>query len=399
MRGISRLLLAIVVPSIMVIISIYGAAGCAGEDLTARVIGLLQEKAGTFTALDYTCITEDGESVYREEFFLRFPDGYRYRFLDVSRGEARLLQYTAQSGNRVYRVRTQSDDAGAAYLQAELLLDVPPLRNTGAYLSLYNLCGNADYYSSLASLLQGGSLQVLARSSLGGKDAFHLKSPPGLSPETELWIDAGSGLPLRKEVSLAGDRRISFSYQDFRIDAYGELEPFPSGIPPGFDASLPVREATRNGACLPLDPADAASALGFAPLTVEIEGFALAGAYVRDPTASDLFPSERSVAFPQGFRELYLVYRSGSRQCEVREVPVVEGFAAYTTGLGALSGAYLTQQEILGGPEAKAYYTAALGFQEMRLATGSLEITVTGDLSRNELEGLSAAFHELAAGR
>lgn len=397
-RGTLRLLLAIMVLSIMVLFSIYDAAGCAGEELTARVIDLLREKAGTVTALDYTCLTEDGESVYREEFALRFPDSYRYRFLDCSRGEARLQGYTAQSGNRVYRVRTKSEASSGASILAELLVDVPPLRNTGVYLSLYNLCGNADYYSSLVSLLQGGSLQVLSRSRLDGVETYRLKSPPGLAPETELWIDACSGLPLRKEVSFGENRRVIFRFQDVNIDGGTVLEPFPEEVPPGFDlAAMPVVEETHDGACRPLDPADAASALGFAPLTVEIEGFALAGAYVRDPTASDLFPSERSVAFPQGFRELYLVYRSGSRQCEVRQVPEVENFASYTTGLGALSGAYLTQQEILGGPEVKAYYTAALGFQEMRLVTGNLEITVTGDLSRGEMETLAISLASAAA--
>jgi outer membrane lipoprotein-sorting protein len=385
MRRIVRLL-----PAIIVLATISFLCGCGGKDLAGEVVALLRKKAATVTSLDYACVTQDGESVYREEFAIRFPDEYRYRFFACTGEETRLAGYTAQSGNRIYRVRTRSDASGTPSLLAELLVDVPPLRNTGAYLSLYNLCGNADYYSSLVSLVQGGSLQVLSRESLDGTDAYRLKSPPGLAPETELWIDAASGLPLRKEIAFGEDRKVLFSYRDMEINGGGELEPFPGEIPPGFDlAALPVSERSLDGACRPLDMAGAASVLGFPPMVPEIDGFTLVGAYARDPAASDLFPSERSVTFPQGFRELYLVYRSGSRQCEVREAPGVEGFTAYTTGLGTLSGAYLVQQEILGGPNVQASYIAALGLQEMRLAAGKLEITVTGDLSREEMENLA----------
>ncbi len=187
----------------MVLFAMYGSGGCGKEDLAGEVITLLREMAGAVTSLDFTRVTRDGESLYREEFALRFPDQCRYRLYDCSGEEPRLLSYTAQGGTRVHRVRTRSEDSGAASILAELLVDVPPLRNTGAYLSPYNLCGNADYYYSLVSLVQGGSLQVLSRSSLGGAEAYRLKSPPGLTPESELWIDADNGLPLRKEVSFA----------------------------------------------------------------------------------------------------------------------------------------------------------------------------------------------------
>ncbi len=183
------------------------------------------------------------------------------------------------------------------------------------------------------------------------------------------------------------------------VNGGGGLEPFPEEIPPGFDlTAMPVAEETLDGACRLLEMADAASALGFTPLTAEMEGFTLVGPYVRDPAASDLFPSERSIAFPPGFRELYLVYRSGSRQYEVREAPEVEGFTSYTTGLGALSGAYLVQQEILGGSAVRANYMTALGFQEMRFAAGKLQVMVTGDISREEMERLAIMLAGAAAG-
>lgn len=373
--------------------------GCGKKVAYRDLVDLLRDKAGTIGTLTFACITEDGEKVYREEFSFSFPDEYRYRFYDCADGEIRISRYAAQSGNKVVRARLMSSESGDS-IQAEFLNDIPPIRNTGIYLSLYHILGNADYYYSLVSLLEGGSLEILPERALNGIAAYHLRSASGLKPETDLWLDAANGLPLRKEIVLSENRRIVFTYQDLTVNPPDPLEPFPEstreisyifGKP-----DLPLELSNKDGGCRPADNAESSTLRGFAPLLPSLDGFEGTASYWRDPASSSLSPTEQSLQFPDGFSEFYLVLRSGKRQAEIREVPLVENFGYYTTGLGVLSEVYLVQQELLSSEEASASYTVALNWQELRLTAGGLEITVTGDLSRQEFENLARQFQSLA---
>ncbi len=366
--------------------------GCGKADLRGELLALLRDRAGKMDSLSFTCMTEDGERLYREELVLRFPDQYRYRFSEVIEGEAVLLRYAAQSGNRVLRAALE-DPGPEGILRVEFLEDVPPIRGTGVYLSLYHLMGNADYYYSLVSLLEGGSLEVVSRETLEGAEAYRLRSAAGLTPRTEIWLDGGTGLPLRKEMVLEGGRKVVFTYGDLAADSRIELEAVPGSA--GEIATLfgrpaaPVNIVTRDGGCRPAEGTASSGTATFLPLLPELEGFEVAGYFWRDPTSSDLTPSEQSLRFPEGFREFYLLLRSGSRQVEIRQVPLTEDFGYFTSGLGMLSGAYLVQQERFPMEYASASYTAALNRQEMHLEAGGLEITVTGDLSREEFQELA----------
>ncbi len=374
---------------------------CGKADLRAELVELLREKAGKIESLTFTCRTEDGEKVYGEEFHLRFPDEYRYRFLEERNGEMVPTRYAAQSGNRVVRARLEGSGSDIS-LQAELLEDVPPIRGTGVYLSLYHMMGNADYYYSLLSMLEGGSLSVVSLEDREGRKTYHLRSAEGLSPETEVWLETENGLPLRRELVLEQGRRVVFSYGDLCVDPPLPLEPFPESaaeIAAVFGRTgSPVSLDVKDGACR-LGPASLTpEGTGFSPLLPELEGFEEAGSFWRDPAASDLSASERSLRFPEGFREFYLLLRQGSRQAEIREVPRVEDFGYYTSGLGLLSGAYLVQQERFPREAADASYTVTFNRQEMQLVAGEVEITVTGDLSRQEYEELARTFQSLAEG-
>ncbi|MGQ9703265.1 MAG: hypothetical protein ACUVS1_01605 [Actinomycetota bacterium] len=376
--------------------------GCGKADLKGELLGLLREKAGTIESLAFTCETEDGEKLYREEFHLRFPDQYRYRFFEATGREAVLLRYAAQSGNRVLRAGLE-DPGPDAPLKVEFLEDVPPVRGTGIYLSLYHLMGNADYYYSQASLLEGGSLEVLSQETVEGAETYHLRSAEGLTPRTEMWLARDTGLPVRRELVLEGGRRVVFTYRDFAVNAPEPLEPFPGSAQEVADylgrPAAPFESATRDGGCRPAEGMAEPSGAGFSPLLPELQGFGEAGSFWRDPAASDLTASEQSLKFPQGFREFYLLLREGSRQVEIRQAPLVEDFGYYTSSLGLLSGAYLVQQEKFTNDFADASYTVAFNRQEMRLVAGGLEITVTGDLSREEFQELARVFRSLAEGR
>lgn len=384
------------------VLSASALPGCGKADLRGELLELLREKAGTIESLSFTCETADGERLYREEFHLRFPDQFRYRFFEATGGEAVLLRYAAQSGNRVLRAGLEGPGPEAA-LEVEFLEEVPPVRGAGVYLSLYHLMGNADYYYSLASLLEGGSLEVLSRETLEGAEAYHLRSAEGLTPRTEMWLAGDTGLPLRRELLLEGDRKVVFTYRDFAVNAPEPLEPFPGSAQEV--ASLlgrpaaPFESATRDGGCRPAEGTAEPGGAGFSPLLPELEGFREAGSFWRDPAASDLTASEQSLKFPEGFREFYLLLREGNRQVEIREVPLVEDFGYYTSSLGLLSGAYLVQQEKFPSEYADASYTVALNRQEMHLVAGGLEITVTGDLSREEFQELARVLRSLAEGR
>lgn len=375
--------------------------GCSKADLRAELVELLLEKAGKIGSLAFTCLTEDGEHTYREEFQLLFPDQYRYRFLEEVNGEMVLTRYAAQSGNRVVRARLEGSGSDIS-LQAELLEDVPPIRGTGTYLSLYHLMGNADYYFSLLSLLEGGSLSVISLEEREGVKAYHLRSAAGLSPETEMWLEIDTGLPLRRELVLEQGRKVVFSYGDLLVDQPLSPEPFPESaaeIAAVFGRTgWPVNLVVKHGACRPGPVERAPDGAGLSPLLPDLEGFDMVGSFWRDPASSDLSASEQSLRFPEGFREFYLLMRQGNRQVEIREVPRVEDFGYFTSGLGLLSGAFLIQQERFPPEAAEASYTVAFNRQEMQLVVGDVEITVTGDLSRQEYEELARSFRSHAEG-
>lgn len=384
------------------VLSIPSSPGCGKADLRGELLGLLREKAGNIESLAFTCETVDGDNLYREEFHLLFPDQYRYRFFRNAGGEVVLLRYAAQSGNRVLRAALENPGPEEV-LRVEFLEDVPPIRGTGIYLSLYHLMGNADYYHSLVSLLEGGSLEVLSRENLEGEDAYHLRSAAGLTPQTELWLERETGLPVRKELHLEGDRKVAFTYRDLAVNTPEPLEPFPGSAQEVASLfgrpAVPVEPSVKDGGCRPAEGTTAPGEVGFSPLVPEIAGFEETGSFWRDPAASNLTPSEQSLKFPEGFREFYLLLRDGNRQVEIRQVPLVEDFGYYTSGLGLLSGAYLVQQEKFPGDSANSSYTVALNRQEMHLVAGGLEITVTGDLSREEFQELARILRVLAEGR
>lgn len=379
--------------------ALYG--GCGRKDPARGLVEMLERNAGTIGELAFACITDDGERSYREEFAISFPDQVRYRFYEYREGEMRLSRYAAQSGGRVIKAQAAVGTAGTT-VQAELLENVPPLRGTGYYLSFYHLPGNAEYYHSLISLIRGETLLYVSRENLEGRDAYHLRSSEGLRPTTFLWLDAANGLPLRKTIELAQGRTISFSFQYRAVNGGGSLETFPQSareIATLFgtqDSS--VQFSSRDGGCRPLQAEEAAGAAGFAPLLPEMEGWERVNIFSRDPAAYGLNPTEQSLRFPEGFRELYLIYRNGTRQVEIKQVPVIQEFAYYTTGLGTLSEAYLIQRQTLGAEAGNAYCITALDCQEMHLVAGNVEITVTGDISRREMESLARQLQSLATG-
>ena len=372
--------------------------GCGGNDLMGEVTALLEQRSGEIETIGYVCMTEDGERLYREEFALRFPHDYRYRFYEYTGGQPRLRNLAVQSGNDLYRASVapgSSGQAGAA--KVETLSNIPPLRCTGTYLALYHLAGNVDYFQSLISLIKGGELEVVGVEDVDGIDTYLLQSAGGLKPEMRIWLDQETGLPSRKELTLGEGRVVVFRYEDFVENATYTEEPFPPDARALFGEQLDTADVvTRDGGCQPVALADIPSQAGFSPLLPEIPGFELADSYLRDPAASTLASSEESVKFPEGWREIYLVMRSGSRQVEIRESPYDPEFGYYTTAMGALSGAFLTGQEVFGEDAGNASYIAAMDCQEMRLTLGEIDLMVTGDLSREELEVLAIQLKDLA---
>jgi hypothetical protein len=371
--------------------------GCGGDSLAREVTALLAQHCGEVETIGYVCMTEDGERLYREEFELRFPDDYRYRFYEDAAGEMRLRNITVQSGSNLYRVRAvpaSSESAGS--LEVETESNVPPLRCTGTYLALYHLVGNVDYFQSMIALLDAGSLVVSGSEDLNGVTTFRLESASGLQPRMVIWVDGATGLPLAKELALSDGRVVTFSYDDYEVNQGYTEEPFPPDALPFFDEGLPVSATARDGACQPVDMENAPALAGFTPLVPQLPGFDLSAVYLRDPMASDLTVSEENVSYPEGFRELYLVLCDGVRQVEIRESPYDPEFAYYTTGMAALSGAFLTSQEEFGDDAGNATYTAAIDCQEMRLTLQDIDVMVTGDLSRDEFEDLAIQLKQLS---
>ena len=373
--------------------------GCGGAVARDEVIELLGQRSGEIDSISYTCVTEDAGRIYREDFEMGFPDHYRYRFYQHEGGLTQLVNFTTQAGTDLYRARVMQDSAGGAdYLQIETITNIPPLRCTGTYLALYHLIGNVDFFQSMIALIEGGQLEVTGMEDLDGIDAYRLESAAGLTPRMRIWLDAATGLPIRKELSLGEDRVVVFRYEDFVENPVYAEEPFPPDPLSLFgDAAMTVNVVAKDGACRATDVAGASADVGFAPLVPQIDGFELAATYVRDPAASNLTESEEQTKFPEDFRELYLVLRGGARQVEIRESPYDEEFSYYTTSSGALSGAYLTGQETFGEDAGGASYTAALDCQEMRLVLGDVELMVTGDLSREEFESLAVQLQDLSA--
>jgi len=384
---------------IMLLAALLVPAGCGGEAARDEVIELLARRSGEIDSISYTCTTEDAGRIYREEFELAFPDHYRYRFYQYKEGMVRLQNLTTQSGTDLYRARVMQDSAGGAdYLQVETIEGIPPLRCTGTYLALYHLVGNVDFFQSMLALIEGGQLEVIGMEDRDGTSTYRLESASGLSPSMRIWLDAVTGLPSRKELSLGGNRQVVFSYEDYVENPVYKQEPLPSDPLSLFgDPRMTVTMVARDGACRASDIASASAEIGFEPLVPQMDGFELAAVYVRDPAASTLTESEETTQFPEGFRELYLVLRDGPRQVEIRESPYNEEFSYYTTSMGALSGAYLTGQETFGEDAGNATYTAAMDCQEMRLVLGEVELMATGDLSREEFESLAVQFKDLAA--
>jgi hypothetical protein len=372
--------------------------GCGGNRLAAELTELLERRSGTIDTISYVCVTEDGERLYREEFEVDFPDEYRYWFYEDTGGELSPLNFTMQSGNDLYRIRVLSASSGEVEsLEAETQTGIPPLRCTGTYMSLYHLIGNVDYFQSIISLISGGSLVVSGSEMVNGADAFLLESASGLKPRMLIWVDKTTGFPLRKEMELGDGRVVVFHYQDFLENRPYPEEPSPQDALSLFsDLGVPVGETAKDGACQVIDLADAPELAGFTPLVPQLPGFELAAVYLRDPAASNLTASEESIAFPAGFRELYLVLRNGARQVEIRENPYDPEFSYYTTGMAALSGVYLTMNEFFGEDAGNASYTAAIDCQEMRLVLGDIDMMVTGDLSRDELEALAIQLKDLS---
>lgn len=370
--------------------------GCGGADRKAEVKRLLESRIGGIEAISYTCVTEDGEHTYREEVSLRFPDAYNYRLYDCSEGEPRLLTVAAQAGNEAFRASAASDESGGG-LQVQRTSGLPPLRGTGVYLSIYHLLGNGDYFQSIISLLDAGALVVEGREEYEGRDAWLLQTAAGLRPDIRLWLDPENGLPLRKELVLNAERTLVFRFEEVREDPGLSLESFPPDISSFASPTGSVQESSLDGGCRPLRMDEAQAALGFAPLLPKLEGFELAQSLVRDPRDSNLGGEGQTLQFPEGFRELYLVLRSGPRQVEILQSPYDPEFGYYASGLGALTGAYLSQQETWGPETGNALYSAALDCQELHLVAGDLEIMVTGDLTRKELETLAVNLQDLAA--
>jgi hypothetical protein len=373
--------------------------GCGERNPAGALTEILETRSGEIQSLSFTCITEDGEQVYREEVDLRFPDDYLYRFYDYPGEQPRLMNVAAQSGNNVFRARAVPDQSGAVTsLEIERLSNVPPLRCSGMYLSLYHLVGDGDYFQSMISLVEEGVLEVKGLMDLEGRKAYQLRTTAGLQPDIRIWVDKETGLPLRKELAVGDSRTVVFRYQDMVENGDYPEEPFPpdvsalsSGLPPEA-----VKETRKDGGCTPLDPGNARAVLGFSPLVPGLEGYELAGASWRDPKSSSLSQSEQSLQYPEGFRELYLVLRSGPRQVEIRETTHHPDFAYYSTSLGFLSGAYLTQQVSWGEETGNAAYTVALDCQQLYFTAGNLDIMVTGDLSARELETLAVQMQDLA---
>lgn len=369
--------------------------GCGGTDLTRQLLDLLEERRGSLSSLRFTCLTEDGDHAYREEVELVFPDRYRYRMYDLGQNPPRLITLSAQEENELYRVRAAGSASREGNPVEELLSGIPPLRNRGSYLSLYHLLGNGDYYASLASLIRAGVLRVEGLEEASGKRCYHLNSAAGQEPVTEMWVEGDQGLPVRKELSLKGGRRLVFSYQDMVINPGDYLEPFPPVTEAKGGKAAP---AASDAGCRPLSLEEAESVLGFSPLVPEMPGFELVQAWWRDPAQSRA-ASEQSLKFPEGYRELYLVYRKGTLQLEMRQAPRLRDFGYYTTGLAALSEVYLTCRETLGEDTGNALYTASLDCQEMHLLAGDVEVTVTGDVRREEMEELARRLQAMAGSR
>ncbi len=371
-------------------------SGCGKESRKAEVTRLLERRIGEIQAVSYTCVTEDAERTYREEIYLRFPASYTYRLYDCSEGQPRLLSISAQTGSEAFRAGTVSVESGATALQIQRSVSLPPLRGTGFYLSVYHLLGNGDYFQSLAYLIDAGTLEVEGREEAEGKEAWLIRTAAGLQPGIGIWLDPETGLPLKKELALSGERTLVFRYRDVRENPAQDMEPFPPDISDLAVPSALVQESVLDGGCRALNLEEASSVLGFSPLLPELEGFVLEGSWVRDPRQSSLGAQEQEVQFPEGFRELYLTLRNGPRQAEIRESPYGPGFSYYTTGIGMPASAYISQQESWGEGLGNAMYTAALDCQELRLVAGDLEIIVTGDLTRQEMETLAGRFRELA---
>ncbi len=375
------------------------AAGCGGQGGPRDLEEMLLSRAGAIDTLRYTCVTEDGERLYREEFELAFPDRYRYRLYEQAEDSPRLVRVAEQRGDAFFSARAAYGDSGELEkVESETVTCVPALRNGGRYLGLYHMVGNADFFHSLLSLLEGGSLEAAGREDLDGAPAWRLDSASGLTPRMQLWLDTGTGLPLRKDLYLGQDRKVVFRFQGYEEGFDYRDSPFPPDMRSLFGYSGDAaHSAASDGGCRQLDLPDAAGVVGFEPLIPELVGFELAGARWRDPSASLSSLEGQSIQFPEGFRELYLLYRAGTRQVEVRESPYDPEFGYYTMGLGTLTGTYLAQQEVFGEEEGNALYTAALDCQEMHLVAGDLEITVTGDLSRDGFAALAAQLTELAS--
>jgi hypothetical protein len=384
--------------SILTVVLLF-PCGCGGGGGAGELKELLARRSGEISSISYACITDDGERTYREEFELLFPDDYRYRFYEYMDGQAQLRSLMVQSGNDLCRVRSAPSPSGeASPLQAEVITNIPPLRCTGTYLALYHLLGNADYFQSMLALIEGGELEVAGSESVDGAGAYLLVSAEGLKPSMRIWLDRSTGLPLKKEITLGEGRLVVFRYEDVEENAVYADEPFPPDIAGWFGepgTGLDITE--KDGGCRPIEIENAMAEAGFSPLVPQVEGFELAAVYVREPAASDLnAPSEGSMSFPEGFRELYLVLRRGPHQLEIRQSPYDPQFTYYTTGMAALSGAFLTRQETWGEEAGGATYIAAMDCQEMRLVLGDIDLMVTGDLSREEMRSLAAQLKELA---
>lgn len=385
------------IPLAVLLAALLLPGGCGGGGIANDVIGLLTRRSGEMEAISYTCITEDAGRIYREHFELRFPDDYSYSFYEVTGGQERLLNHTVQRGIDVSRARVVrgSGDEGDSLL-VETITAVPPIRFAGNYLALYHLVGNADYFQSLIALVGGGELVVAGMVETGGREAYLLESASGLTPRMRIWLDRETAFPVRKELDLSAERTVAFRYEDV-VENPDDTRSFSQDVTAPFgDQGMSVSYETKDGGCRSVAIENAGTEAGFAPLLPRIEGFVLTAAYVRDPAASTLSASEESTRYPEGFRELYLVLRDGVRQVEIRQSPYDPEFSYYTTGLGALSGAFLARQEAFGDDAAGARYIAAVDCQEMRLTAGDVEVTVTGDLSREEFETLARHLAELA---
>lgn len=371
-------------------LGIFSMAGC-GSELGAELEETLNEASGRIATLSFVCLTQDGDRAYREEVDISFPATYRYLLYETIGGQERLISLIAQSGGDLLRAAAAYDESGAiTSVEAEEITGLPPIRSTGSYLGLYHLVGNADYFQSILYLFSAGDLEVTAKEDLEGASAFHLRSLEGLTPSMELWLDSETGLPLRKSLQVSQDRTINFRYLDMRENEEYAGGDFPPDLPSTFGVPTEVITSTRlNRGSLRIDPDSASAAVGFVPLIPAPEGFELAEAWWRDPAVADLPSTEEQLQFPDGYRELFLVYRSGPRQLEIREAPYDPEFDYRTTSAGALAGIYLTQREIWGEDAGGALYTAALDCQELYIEVGQLVVQATGDLSYAEFESLA----------